>query len=209
MIPTFVIALAVTAISTPLLIQGLARVGMVDSPTDRSLHATPMLRGGGAALVLGATLALALSGQVGERLGMALLLVPVGYAVVGLLDPDDVGAVAVAVVPNPGPESSPQHTPVVGHRRSGLLPHGPAPDRSVGADPAATHCPPAGVVGREVVVRDQVVPQWDRDGDPRPPVAQCAARPLEDGDVTPQPAERDRRAPCYRCGDPLPPRSTS
>ncbi|MGI9605161.1 MAG: MraY family glycosyltransferase [Acidimicrobiales bacterium] len=86
MVLTFLVALGVTVAVLPLVISGLRRAGMLDEPTDRSLHEQPVLRGGGVATLLGTSVGLALSREIDEVMALGLILVPIGYALVGFAD---------------------------------------------------------------------------------------------------------------------------
>ena len=80
----FVVALAVTALTAPLVRFGLARVNMIDVPTSRSSHTAPVLRGGGIAVAAGAIVATA--GQWSSQAFVAVAVSSALLGAVGLAD---------------------------------------------------------------------------------------------------------------------------
>jgi Fuc2NAc and GlcNAc transferase len=77
------VALVTSALATSLFRRLAASWGLLDQPNPRSSHATPIPRGGGAPLLIGATVGLAAAG--GTPSGPAGLAVALGTVLVGLV----------------------------------------------------------------------------------------------------------------------------
>lgn len=70
----------------PVVIVALRRAGVLDSPTARSSHTLPTLRGGGVAIILGVTVASLLGEGLTFQAGVAALGVPLLLGAVGFTD---------------------------------------------------------------------------------------------------------------------------
>lgn len=87
MISDGLLALVVTLLISPVIIGCLRRMQVLDVPSQRSLHSSPTLRGGGIAVALGATTALLFSDSFSlrsDRLGLAVATIT--FALVGLVE---------------------------------------------------------------------------------------------------------------------------
>ncbi|MDP8975697.1 MAG: glycosyl transferase [Actinomycetota bacterium] len=80
------VALAVTMTACPLLVGALRRLQVVDRPNGRSLHDTPIPRGGGLAVAGGALIGLALVDPLTLPWRGALLAAALGFGVLGLVE---------------------------------------------------------------------------------------------------------------------------
>lgn len=80
------VALAVTAVSVPLVMRLMQSKGVVDVPKARSSHTRPVPRGGGLACIVGVAVALVVVGVQGNSAPCAALAVVAGIALVGYLD---------------------------------------------------------------------------------------------------------------------------
>lgn len=80
-----VVALGVTALVTPAVIQAARRWHLIDVPNHRSSHASPIPRGGGLAVIAGTAVGVAASNEWDRRL-VVLLCGALVLGAVGLLD---------------------------------------------------------------------------------------------------------------------------
>ncbi len=83
---SFLVAFALTIASTFAVQPLLRRLDMFDRPGSRSLHAAPVLRGGGLAVAIGVTSALLLTLEGWSWYAASLVIVPVGIGVIGWVD---------------------------------------------------------------------------------------------------------------------------
>jgi UDP-GlcNAc:undecaprenyl-phosphate/decaprenyl-phosphate GlcNAc-1-phosphate transferase len=80
------LAFGVTLAACPVVLAGLRRYRVIDDPNWRSSHTTSVPRGGGIAIAIGATVALALAPGLPSALRAGLLVVGLGVGAVGLAD---------------------------------------------------------------------------------------------------------------------------
>lgn len=80
------VAFAVTLAACPVVLAGLHRFRVIDDPNWRSSHSAATPRGGGIAIALGATVALAFGNGLDTSLRVGLLVLALGFGAVGLAD---------------------------------------------------------------------------------------------------------------------------
>lgn len=81
---TFVVAVLVVVVATPMVVAGAHRWALIDEPNHRSSHASPTPRGGGLAVAIAAVVGLTAFERSSDVVGLAVGAVVVG--VVGLAD---------------------------------------------------------------------------------------------------------------------------
>jgi len=77
------VGLATSAILAPLILTGLRHAGVLDHPNDRSSHSTPVPRGGGMAVGVGAIVAICLASGLPLHIRLSLALPAGGLGLVG------------------------------------------------------------------------------------------------------------------------------
>jgi UDP-N-acetylmuramyl pentapeptide phosphotransferase/UDP-N-acetylglucosamine-1-phosphate transferase len=75
-----------TAVLSPVVLFAVRRAGMLDVPTARSSHSTPVPRGGGVAPAIGAVIALAFAPMAMGDARVALVLVAATFGTIGLVE---------------------------------------------------------------------------------------------------------------------------
>jgi UDP-N-acetylmuramyl pentapeptide phosphotransferase/UDP-N-acetylglucosamine-1-phosphate transferase len=79
-------SLIVTLVATPAMAAAGRRLGLIDTPNQRSMHSRPTARSGGVACMIGMLIAFAVGSAMGRPVPWALLAVAFALGMVGLAD---------------------------------------------------------------------------------------------------------------------------